>query len=356
MASDEATTQVLPKLARFVFTLLWLKSVQLPTISCETVYFDKYGHCQRSWKPFDLDDDVYTLKSTGGNDAYNSMKCSMTFRAPSEYGICLTFKDVKITRCDVTIEIHNSKSDGNTEPAWYGHCQRSWKPFDLDDDVYTLKSTGGNDAYNSMKCSMTFRAPSEYGICLTFKDVKITRCDVTIEIHNSKSDGNTEPAWRTLSCYEDVPSPMCTSNRYVTVTVSKTRFSHYDGYEFEIEVEKNHAIGDWLPRQQEDTWGLTSPNILGNSLTSSSELDRGRTQDNGARDLTPNRGSAQPDMAPPVDEIYRPNEVTPVLAPDHQSSQDLPPPYVLPPPYEEEYSTSSAPPLHQENSGTSPVE
>ncbi|KAK3792954.1 hypothetical protein RRG08_060649 [Elysia crispata] len=285
MAPATSGAQVLSKVICVVLTLLWLK---LPTASCETVYFDKYGHCQRSWKPFDLDDDVYTLKSTGGNDAYNSMKCSMTFRAPPDYGVCLTFEDFDIKRCDVTVEIYNSKSD-------------------------------------------------------------------------------TETAWRTLSCFENVPSPMCTSSRYVTVKVSKARFAHYDGYEFEIEVEKSNSVsGD---RVLFASIGIFVGIVLG--VVAFIAILAGvvlyccylqtRRQANPAQARGSEKGAGQSSedrcqqetliepSAPPVDEVYRPNQETGVLPLDHHPAQDLPPPYVLPPPYEEQCSAgrSSAPPLQQ---------
>lgn len=288
----------------------------------------------------------------------------------------------------------------------YGHCQRWWKPFDLDDDVYTLKSTGGDDAHESLNCAMSFQAPTNNAICLTFKDFEISRCDVSLNIYDSKTGENS---WRSFTCRDGKPSPMCIGSSFIRVKVSKDRLTQNQGYEFEIKLEKR-----WMMKPQQKTvWSYSSPSYLGDNLTPKRSTNFGENHQK-TEDLAPtksaikilekgdgvsgdevlfasigifvgivlgvvvliailagvvlyccylqNRREGKPGearqsertsgqsledrgqaetliepTAPPVDEAYRT-----VQHGAQGPTQDLPPPYQLPPPYEEECPTGKA--------------
>ncbi|GFS02147.1 hypothetical protein ElyMa_006438500 [Elysia marginata] len=254
----------------------------------------------------------------------------------------------------------------------YGHCQRLWKPFDLDDDEYTLKSTGGDDAHESMNCAMSFRAPADYVICLTFEEFEISRCDVSFKIYDSKS---AEEPWRTLTCSDSNPSQMCVSSNYVIIKVSKDRLTQNQGYEFEIKVDKSDGVsGDQVLFA---SIGIFVGIVLGvvvliailagvvlyccylqNRRDGKSGEARGSDRTGGQR--PENQGQAETliePSAPPADDAYRLNDDARVLSHNQQVTQDPPPPYVPPPPYEEEYLTGNriAAPSEQERTGSSAV-
>uniref|UniRef100_A0A0B7AQF6 CUB domain-containing protein n=1 Tax=Arion vulgaris TaxID=1028688 RepID=A0A0B7AQF6_9EUPU len=121
----------------------------------------------------------------------------------------------------------------------YGDCDRR-QPFLLADEDYTLKPVGGTFVHENLICTITFKAPTEYGICLTFDHFKITDCSVRIKVYSSStSSGMT---WRVLDCSDTKPNQMCTSSRYVTVQLVKDNMNSNKGYNFKIDVEKSNSI------------------------------------------------------------------------------------------------------------------
>ncbi|GFS02141.1 hypothetical protein ElyMa_006438200, partial [Elysia marginata] len=113
----------------------------------------------------------------------------------------------------------------------YGHCSQG-TPFDLDAERITLKSMGGNDAYETLTCSVTLHSSSDDGLCLYFKSLDIKSCDVTLKIYASKSaSGRT---LRTVSCGDTNPGPTCTDAKYFSVLLVKRQLNKNTGYNFEI--------------------------------------------------------------------------------------------------------------------------
>lgn len=234
----------------------------------------------------------------------------------------------------------------------YGHCQRWWKPFDLDDDVYTLKSTGGDDAHESLNCAMSFQAPTNNAICLTFKDFEISRCDVSLNIYDSKTGENS---WRSFTCRDGKPSPMCIGSSFIRVKVSKDRLTQNQGYEFEIKLEKSDGVsGDEVLFASIGIFvGIVLGVVVLIAILAGVVLyccylqNRREGKPGEARQSERTTGQSLEDRgqaetlieptAPPVDEAYRT-----VQHGAQGPTQDLPPPYQLPPPYEEECPTGKA--------------
>lgn len=123
----------------------------------------------------------------------------------------------------------------------YGHCERT-DPFDLADEDYTLKPVGGGFAHETMICTIRFKAPSKFGVCLTFEEFDIKDCNVKLKIYRTSTASGTP--WRVLDCYDSKPSQMCTSERHVTVQVAKDKLNSNQGYTFEIEVEKSNSVSE----------------------------------------------------------------------------------------------------------------
>ncbi|GFO44546.1 hypothetical protein PoB_007105100 [Plakobranchus ocellatus] len=254
----------------------------------------------------------------------------------------------------------------------YGHCQRSGRPFDLEDDDYRLKSTGGDDAHESLNCEMTFRGPSDSGVCLTFQHFEISHCGVNVKIYTSRTASGT--VWRTLSCHSRKPSQMCTTGNYVTVKVSKAMLTHNEGYEFEIEVEKSNAVT--ADKVLFASIGVFIGIVLGVVLLIAivaglvlycccyhkqrglhDDYDEVAGPEKGDHHLCLRERSREESLtqpsAPPVDDAWiQSDESLRMISNHQQNAHELPPPYVPPPPYYEDgyhIGRSSAPALHEED-------
>ena len=68
------------------------------------VFFNSYGDCNQ--EDFPLSDDVYSLRATGAQEMHETLICELTFRAPLDTGICLTFKNFRIDDCGVSLRIY----------------------------------------------------------------------------------------------------------------------------------------------------------------------------------------------------------------------------------------------------------
>lgn len=116
----------------------------------------------------------------------------------------------------------------------YGDCFHGG-PMEIEDESYTIKAHGG-DAYDTLKCEITFKSVKEDKLCLSFKDFFINKCDVKLTAYSEKSASGT--AMGTYTCRTpDIPDRVCSEGRYLTVLMSKQELSH-EGYNFLLEVRK----------------------------------------------------------------------------------------------------------------------
>ncbi|XP_076448696.1 uncharacterized protein LOC143285317 [Babylonia areolata] len=95
-----------------------------------TVYFNSYGHCikGRQGQYFSLQDESYTLLATGAMEIHETLICMVTFQAPPDAGVCLTFRDYLVEDCGVSLDLYQGPTASGKR--WVGGVLAS----DDDDD------------------------------------------------------------------------------------------------------------------------------------------------------------------------------------------------------------------------------
>ncbi|KAK3792960.1 hypothetical protein RRG08_060655 [Elysia crispata] len=246
----------------------------------------------------------------------------------------------------------------------YGHCARQGRPFDLDDDVYILKSTGGADAYETKVCEMTFKTSSDDGLCLVFNHFQFDRCDVTLKIYDSKTaSGKT---WETLGCHDQKSGKMCTPNRYVTIVLTKEVLTENSGYIFDIALVKDgdmellkdaHRTGDsafdinehervHMGKSREKTTGKTSTAVAVVACALGAIVVMAALAAVALHFCKRQRGSIIVGEATLADQK---DDHTENIRMASAPPMEDPPPYVHPPPYQEEFPTGSGTDVLYEN-------
>ncbi|PVD24619.1 hypothetical protein C0Q70_15103 [Pomacea canaliculata] len=118
----------------------------------------------------------------------------------------------------------------------YAHCGQK-EPFSLQEDMFTVEVFSATGSiHETLFCNLTFRSPPDTGVCLTFNRLHIVDCGVTLHIYHRSSSSDKE--WRKLSCDDEKPSTMCTSDRYVTLRLAKKKLNDNKNYDINILVEK----------------------------------------------------------------------------------------------------------------------
>ncbi|RUS83828.1 hypothetical protein EGW08_008409 [Elysia chlorotica] len=236
----------------------------------------------------------------------------------------------------------------------FGHCMHQGNPFDVDNDVYTLKSTGGSDAYETSLCKMTFQSSSDERLCLIFYRFQFDTCGVTLKIYESQtaSGKNLE----TLSCLDPKPSEkICTQSPYVTVVLKKETLNNNQGYMFEIDVLKESDIDLSDDAQRRRNGAFESNEYNRESIGKTREKTSAKTSSTliilvacvlgvivviaaistiALYFCRRKRGSIIVGEATPPD--MKEETTGNTLMPSAPLMED-PPPYVDPPPYEEEF-------------------
>lgn len=97
------------KIEGFLFQYAWI---------FVSVYMDRYGDCFHGG-PMEVADESYTIKAQGG-EAYDTLKCEMTYKSGNNERLCLSFKEFFISRCDVKITAYSEKSaSGNAMVTFF---------------------------------------------------------------------------------------------------------------------------------------------------------------------------------------------------------------------------------------------
>lgn len=123
----------------------------------------------------------------------------------------------------------------------YGQCNAQ-RDYSLSDEVYTARATGAPEIHETLICDMTFRAPPDNGICLTFKEFDVRDSLVSLHIYHKQTASGVE--WKRLTTDSLVPEQrqMCTPERFVTLRLQKRRLNNNKGYSFEIQIEKSNTL------------------------------------------------------------------------------------------------------------------
>uniref|UniRef100_A0A0B6XZA4 CUB domain-containing protein n=1 Tax=Arion vulgaris TaxID=1028688 RepID=A0A0B6XZA4_9EUPU len=95
--------------------LVWVQSLLVYAVTSDDVYFDSFGHCQRT-QPFDLTNDEYILRHVGGEFVHETLICDITFKSPATHGVCLVFEEFQIQDCSMRIQIYAASS--STGSPW----------------------------------------------------------------------------------------------------------------------------------------------------------------------------------------------------------------------------------------------
>ncbi|ESO99739.1 hypothetical protein LOTGIDRAFT_238736 [Lottia gigantea] len=89
-------------------------------VCAESVYMDKWAHCQGD--DINIDGDIYTIFATGGGFNHETLHCDITFKARRDKGLCLTFKKFSIEDCRVVLKIYErSTSSGSNRNMFKCH-------------------------------------------------------------------------------------------------------------------------------------------------------------------------------------------------------------------------------------------
>ncbi|KAH3828076.1 uncharacterized protein LOC127832689 isoform X2 [Dreissena polymorpha] len=125
----------------------------------------------------------------------------------------------------------------------YGDCFHGG-PIEVEEE-YTIVSRGG-DAYDTLNCEMTFKTQTNNRMCLSFKEVEIKRCDLSLNVY--ASDSSKGAPLSSVNCHSrddpDLPQTVCSSSNYLTVKMRKQELSR-DGYWFKLEL-KIHSKSDYF--------------------------------------------------------------------------------------------------------------
>ena len=74
-----------------------------------SVYLDRYGDCSRgTYFPVNANDE-FTILSHGG-EAFDTLRCEITFKSEADDRLCLHFRNFFISRCDVKLEVYPEQS------------------------------------------------------------------------------------------------------------------------------------------------------------------------------------------------------------------------------------------------------
>ncbi|KAL8610519.1 hypothetical protein ACOMHN_060439 [Nucella lapillus] len=120
----------------------------------------------------------------------------------------------------------------------YGQCLRAQegRAFSLQEGAYTVLATGAMEIHETLICHMTFKAPPDVGVCLTFEEFKVDDCKVSLDVYQGPS--TSQRRWKKLTCDDENPPQMCTPERFVTLGLVKRKLNLNRGYAFRITVEK----------------------------------------------------------------------------------------------------------------------
>ena len=73
------------------------------------MYLDRYGDCSRGdYFPVDANDE-FSILSHGG-EAFDTLRCEITFKSEADDRLCLHFRNFFISRCDVKLEVYPEQS------------------------------------------------------------------------------------------------------------------------------------------------------------------------------------------------------------------------------------------------------
>ena len=74
-----------------------------------SVYLDRYGDCSRgTYFPVNANDE-FSILSHGG-EAFDTLRCEITFKSEADDRLCLHFRNFFISRCDVKLEVYPEQS------------------------------------------------------------------------------------------------------------------------------------------------------------------------------------------------------------------------------------------------------
>lgn len=83
---------------------IWKRSPILTVPWWLSVYMDSYGTCQQS-SFFEVHDEGYLVHAKGSGQAYQTMRCSLRFRAARDQQLCVKFNSFVIDDCSVNFKV-----------------------------------------------------------------------------------------------------------------------------------------------------------------------------------------------------------------------------------------------------------
>lgn len=131
----------------------------------------------------------------------------------------------------------------------YGTCQQS-SFFEVHDEGYLVHAKGSGQPYQTMKCSLRFRAARDQQLCVKFNNFVIDDCSVNFKVFQESQpidfarQPKEECLFRHYSC-QDSPQIVCSTDRYLTLQLYKERIDA-QGYSLLLQVDpktmKNEII------------------------------------------------------------------------------------------------------------------
>lgn len=83
---------------------IWRWSPILTVLWWLAVYMDSYGTCQKS-SFFEVHDEGYLVHAKGSGQPYQTMRCSLRFRAARDQQLCVKFNSFVINDCSVNFKV-----------------------------------------------------------------------------------------------------------------------------------------------------------------------------------------------------------------------------------------------------------
>lgn len=102
-----AGLQITRMVLNYIFSstkFIWRRSPILTVPWWLSVYMDSYGTCQQS-SFFEVHDEGYLVHAKGSGQAYQTMRCSLRFRAARDQQLCVKFNSFVIDDCSVNFKV-----------------------------------------------------------------------------------------------------------------------------------------------------------------------------------------------------------------------------------------------------------
>lgn len=102
-----AGLQITRMVLNYIFSstkCIWRRSPILTVPWWLSVYMDSYGTCQQS-SFFEVHDEGYLVHAKGSGQPYQTMRCSLRFRAARDQQLCVKFNNFVIDDCSVNFKV-----------------------------------------------------------------------------------------------------------------------------------------------------------------------------------------------------------------------------------------------------------